>query len=106
DGGALVDEVTPGGPAERAGLAVRDIIVGIEEKLVASMGALVVNLRGRPPGEVVVLDVLRAAKRRELSFTWAERRKPAFSLGGDAPDARAPPRLPPLPSGPRPPRPT
>jgi S1-C subfamily serine protease len=73
DGGALVDKVTPGGPAERAGLAVRDIIVGIEEKLIASMGALVVNLRGRPPGEVVVLDVLRDSKRRELSVTLAER---------------------------------
>ena len=73
DGGALVDEVTPGGPAERAGLAVRDIIVGIGEKLVASMGALVVDLRGRPPGEVVVLDVLRDSKRREVSVTLAER---------------------------------
>ena len=75
DGGALVDKVTPGGPAERAGLAVRDIIVGIEDKVIASMGALVVNLRGRPPGEVVVLDVLRDSKRRELSVTLAERPK-------------------------------
>jgi len=75
DGGALVDKVTPGGPAERAGLAVRDIIVGIEDKVIASMGALVVNLRGRPPGEVVVLDVLRDSTRRELSVTLAERPK-------------------------------
>ena len=73
DGGALVDEVTPGGPAEKAGLAVRDIVIGIEEKVVASMGSLVVNLRGRPPGEVVVLDVLRDSKRREMSVTLAER---------------------------------
>ena len=75
DGGALVDKVTPGGPAERAGLAARDVIVGIEDKTIPSMGALVVNLRGRPPGEVVALDVLRDSKRREMRITLAERPK-------------------------------
>ena len=75
DGGALVDKVTPGGPAERAGLAAHDVIVGVEHKAIASMGALVVNLRGRQPGEVVVLDVLRESKRREFRVTLAERPK-------------------------------
>jgi serine protease Do len=75
DGGALVDKVTPGGPAEVAGLAARDVIVGIEDKVIPSMGALVVNLRGRPPGEVVVLDIMRDAQRRELRVTLAERPK-------------------------------
>ena len=75
DGGALVDKVTPGGPAELAGLAARDVIVGMEDKVIPSMGALVVNLRGRPPGEVVALDVMRDAKRRELHITLAERPK-------------------------------
>jgi S1-C subfamily serine protease len=75
DGGALIDKVTPGGPAEEAGLAARDVVVGIEGKVIPSMGALVVNLRGRPPGEVVVLDVMRDAKRRELRVTLAERPK-------------------------------
>ena len=74
-GGALVDKVTPGGPAERAGLAAHDIIVGIEDKMIPSMGALVVNLRGRPPGEVVALDVMRDSKRREMRITLAERPK-------------------------------
>jgi S1-C subfamily serine protease len=75
DSGALVDKVTPGGPAERAGIAAHDVIVGVEGKLIPSMGALVVNLRGRPPGEVVVLDVMRDSKRRELRVTLAERPK-------------------------------
>jgi S1-C subfamily serine protease len=75
ESGALVDKVMPGGPAEGAGLAARDVIVGIEDKLVPSMGALVVNLRGRPPGEVVVLDVMRDSKPRELRVTLAERPK-------------------------------
>jgi len=75
DGGALVEKVTPGGPAERAGLAARDVIVSIEGKAIPSMGALVVNLRGRPPGDVVALEVLRDSKRREMRITLAERPK-------------------------------
>jgi S1-C subfamily serine protease len=75
DGGALVDKVTPGGPAERAGLAARDVIVGIGNKAIPSMGALVVDLRGRPPGEEVALDVMRDSKRREMHITLAERPK-------------------------------
>ena len=56
-------------------MAAHDVIVGIEDTLIPSMGALVVNLRGRPPGEVVVLDVLRDSKRRELPVTLVERPK-------------------------------
>jgi S1-C subfamily serine protease len=73
DGGALVDNVTPGGPAERAGLAAADVIVGIDDRPIMTMGALVVSLRGRPPGEVVVLDVIRESKRRAVRVTLAER---------------------------------
>ena len=75
DGGALIDSVTPGGPAERAGLTARDVIVGIDGKLIPSMAALVVNLRGRPAGEVIALDVMRESKRIEKRVTLAERPK-------------------------------
>ena len=73
DGGALVDKVTPDGPAERAGLQARDVIVGVEGEPIVSMGALVVNLRGRPPGQTVVLDVTRDMKPRELRVSVIER---------------------------------
>jgi serine protease Do len=73
DGGAVVDRAVPDGPAARAGLLPRDVIVGIDDRAVVTMSALVVSLRGRPPGEVVTLDVLRNMQRRELRVTLEAR---------------------------------
>jgi S1-C subfamily serine protease len=51
----------------------RDVIVAIEGRPVVSMGGLVVSLRGRSPGAVVRLDVVRDMQRREMRVTVAER---------------------------------
>jgi S1-C subfamily serine protease len=72
-GGARVDRVVADGPAERAGVQPRDVIIGIDGEPVVSMGALVVSLRGRPAGQAVVLDVIRGMQRRELRVTVIER---------------------------------
>jgi S1-C subfamily serine protease len=73
DGGALIDKVLAGGPAERAGLAASDVIVAIEGEFVTTMGELVVKLRGRAPGDVIVLDVIRDARQRDVRVTLSER---------------------------------
>ena len=73
DGGALIDKVLVDGPAERARLAPRDVIVAIEGEVVTTMGALVVNLRGRAPGDVIVLDVIRDARERDVRVSLSER---------------------------------
>jgi S1-C subfamily serine protease len=91
DTGALVADVVPGGPADRAGLCCRkdeerqlifqgvpinvggDVIVGVNgEKLVdeAALPALVARLS---PGDKITLEVLRDGRRREIEVELGER---------------------------------
>jgi len=73
DGGAIVERVKAGSPAERAGLAARDVIVGVNGKPVTSMGMLVVSVRSHRPGEVCTLDVVRDSQHHAMPVTVAER---------------------------------
>ena len=73
DGGAIVERVKADSPAERAGLATRDVIVGVNGKPVTSMGMLVVSVRSHRPGDVCTLDVVRDNQHHAMLVTVAER---------------------------------
>ncbi|MHB8669336.1 MAG: S1C family serine protease [Acidimicrobiales bacterium] len=73
DGGALIATVVKGGPADRAGLEARDVIVGVGDRPTTSMGALVVQLRRWRPGETVTLDLIRNHRRSKVKVLLAER---------------------------------
>jgi putative serine protease PepD len=73
DGGALVRGVVKGSPAEQAGMMARDVIVGVDRHPVATMGALVVALRSRQPGDTVGLDIRRGAERKRVAVRLADR---------------------------------
>ena len=73
DGGAIIERVRSDGPAERAGLAARDIIVGVDGKPVTSMGMLAVSVRAHRPGDVLTLDVVRDKEHHGMKVTVAER---------------------------------
>jgi S1-C subfamily serine protease len=73
DGGAMVGQVQSGSPAERSGLAPRDVVVAIDRHPVHSMGELVVALRSRVPGEAVNLDVVRDRRHWSATVTLTER---------------------------------
>jgi len=72
-GGTMVDGVRSGSPAEHAGLTARDVIVSIDGRAVPSLGMLLVMLRGHRPGDVIILDVVRAREHRAFRVTVAER---------------------------------
>lgn len=57
--GAIVASVTPGGPAEAAGMEVSDRIVAFDGQPVGSMHELAVAVRLRAPGSEVVVEVIR-----------------------------------------------
>lgn len=59
DPGAIVASVTPGGPAEAAGMEVNDRIVSFDGQAVGSMDELAVAVRLRAPGTEVVVEVIR-----------------------------------------------
>ena len=73
DGGVVLKQVFDGGPAQAAGLSVRDIVVGLDGKPVASMGSLVVALRAHHPGDVVRVEIVRDRQKSTRTVTLAER---------------------------------
>lgn len=90
--GALVQDVTAGSPAERAGLHVYDVILDVEGRDIATHEELIRNISARQPGTVARLGVVRDARRFTLPVKLAER--PALDDGGqrDALEGRARPR--------------
>jgi putative serine protease PepD len=73
--GASVEEVTPGGPADGAGLRPggQDVIVGIDGQAVSSPSDLVTAVEGYKPGDRVRLEVLRDGRRETVVVELGER---------------------------------
>ena len=67
--GALVAEVTPGGPAEKAGIRPRDVIVEFNGRRVRKMRELPRIVAETPVGEEVLVKVIRDGKEVALKVT-------------------------------------
>ena len=70
--GVTVEEVTPGGPADRAGLRAGDVVTGINDQPVRSMSALAVTVRDMRPGDVAAVSYARGAERGLATVTLAD----------------------------------
>lgn len=81
--GAAVKEVERGGPADRAGVQLGDVIVGVEGKRVRSSGELMELLARSEPGKKVDLDLIR----------YGEKKKVSVELGAFEPAVRATERV-------------
>ncbi len=92
--GALVQDVTAGSPAERAGLHVYDVILDVEGHAVATNQELIRNISARQPGTVARLGVIRDARRFTLPVKLAERPARADGEKQDGLGGRARPRVP------------
>ena len=73
DGGAIIERVRADSPAERAGMAPRDVIVALNGKAVTSMSMLALAVRAHRPGDVMTLDIVRDKQHRAMTVTVAER---------------------------------
>ena len=73
DVGAKMTRVTAGGPADKAGVKVDDIIVALDGKIVNSYNELLEHVRAANAGDTAKLTVSRDRKTQELEITFAKR---------------------------------
>jgi serine protease Do len=71
--GALVQEVTAGGPADKAGLKDGDVIRKLNGQSIADSGDLTSKVTNLNPGTEVRLDILRDGKPMTIQVTLGER---------------------------------
>jgi len=76
DQGAVLADVAPGSPADRAGLSVGDLVLTIDGKPIENGRQLHVNLYRREVGDVVKLEVLRGDQPTTVSVPVSERADP------------------------------
>ncbi len=72
-GGAEVTDVVGNSPAAAATIDDGDIIVALDDERVPSMAGLVIALRGRSPGDVVTLTLIRGGNVIDVEVTLEER---------------------------------
>lgn len=71
--GALVEDITPTSPGERAGIRSYDLIMAVDDTPVPSTEALIRSVSGREPGTAVRVLILRDGREQVLSVRLAER---------------------------------
>jgi putative serine protease PepD len=67
--GVELSVVDSQGPAAKAGLKARDLITKVDDETVNTMEELIVSIRTRRPGDVVVLEYVRGSSRAQASVT-------------------------------------
>ena len=70
--GALVADVAPGGPAEKAGLKRGDVIVGFNGREIKEWSDLPTIVAGTPVGAEVEVKVIREGKEKAFEVTLGE----------------------------------
>jgi len=73
--GVVIAEVTPGGPAEKAGLKVGDAITAVDGNPVKNGDELVADISSQRPGSQHTLTYLRNNKEGKATVTIADRSK-------------------------------
>jgi photosystem II stability/assembly factor-like uncharacterized protein len=75
-GGARLTVITPGSPAEKAGLKPKDLVTALDQKPVKNYATLVESLGHHNPGDKLVFTVQREGKTVEVTATLTERPPP------------------------------
>lgn len=90
--GALVQDVAPGTPAERAGLRAYDVILDVDGVDVDSNDALIREIAARTPGTVAKLSLVRDGRAHTVPVKLAERPRRGEEFSGDLPSPGPAPR--------------
>ncbi|HZD60012.1 MAG TPA: trypsin-like peptidase domain-containing protein [Anaerolineae bacterium] len=71
--GAVITEVKPGSPADKAGLVKNDVIIAVGGQKIGDMDELIAAVRQREVGDTIEITYLRGAKRRVTELTLVEK---------------------------------
>ncbi|MGA2673322.1 MAG: trypsin-like peptidase domain-containing protein [Terracidiphilus sp.] len=85
--GVLVQKVHPGGPAEKGGIKVGDIITSIDGRTIKDGDDLVNEIASRRPGSTVRLGYLRDGKPGDTTVTIGDRDKVFAELSNQESEA-------------------
>jgi serine protease Do len=99
--GAIVAEVVPGGPADKAGVQAGDVVLKVNGKTVTSSSEMTREVAKTVAGNTMILDILREGKPKSIEVKAGVRPSEA-QLNGKAPSAPTESE----PDGPRSQRPT
>jgi serine protease Do len=78
--GIVVCDVTPGGPAESAGLKIGDIVISADDRPVDTLSALTAAMYLHPLDEVLKMVVKRGSEQKTLYIPVIEARNPMEKL--------------------------
>ena len=73
--GVLVQAVSPGGPADKAGIKPRDIIISIDGRSIKDGNDLVAEIASRHPGSTVRIEYVRDGNKADTTVTIGDRDK-------------------------------
>ncbi len=90
DGGVFVAEVVPGGPAAKAGIQSKDIIVSVDGKPIKNGDELISIVSMKHPGSTVSLGVLRGGKQMTIACGIVDRSKLYENQASAADDSSEP----------------
>jgi len=85
--GALVMNVQPGLPADKAGLRNGDIIVGADDVTITTTRELIDYVSSKGPDTTVQLEILRDGERQQIAVKLAERPVEGDEPAGEDSDA-------------------
>lgn len=80
--GVLIADVLPQSPADEAGLAVRDIILRVNRRLIDSVPLLRLVVSTLQPGDTIEMDILRDAATHTVRLTVGENASPLDMMSG------------------------
>ncbi|MFB3853673.1 MAG: trypsin-like peptidase domain-containing protein [Vicinamibacterales bacterium] len=87
--GALVEDVSEGSPAERAGLRTYDLIKSVDGQPVSSNDDLIRTVSARKPGSSVRVRLVRDGRVENVLVKLAERQGPPPAMAEEPADERA-----------------
>ena len=73
DFGVIISDISPGGPADTAGIKIQDVIASVDGVAISSLPQFAQNLYLHKTGDHAALEILRGADRLKINVGLAER---------------------------------